>query len=66
VSDKIAFDWEKISTTRVASYSDARLLEIVKTIPLLTAPVGGWGIIAEICKRLSTYARAAQPTGDSR
>ena len=46
---KISLEWDKIDTKLAESMTDEILLEQVKYAKVLS----GWGLIAEVCKRLS-------------
>ena len=45
-------DWENINTDSVRDWSDERLLEVAKGCEVAF----GYGVIAEICKRLKERA----------
>lgn len=45
----ITLEWDKIDTSLVEEYSDEVLLEQIKNCKVIT----GWGLLAEVCKRLS-------------
>ena len=47
------FEWDKIDTRLCENETTEFLLAHVKGIDLIGSGCGGWGIIAEICKRLS-------------
>lgn len=53
------FEWEKISTYLVHQMSDNRLLANIKELPVVQQAIekgGGWGLIAELCKRFKTHS----------
>ena len=55
-SSDLPFDFSRMDTSLVSEerVSDERLLMRIKTIRWAEKRVGGWGLVAELCKR---YAR---------
>ena len=54
------FEWEKISTQKAHQLTDKHLLENIKEMSIIGLP--GYGLIAEVCKRLKAYSYSNDET----